>query len=146
MLLRCRFGLVMKGVYLQTLTQAFPVVNVYVSLSRVAEGPVLSWGSRYIFPDALPSTTTDSAAACFSLSLSSGRVSFFFDSSSSLSPRLNGSWSATGSGLAVDRGCHLLALPPLETTLFVESGDARYPTSISSGGPSWKETRRSPRD
>lgn len=28
----------------------------------------------------------------------------------------------------------------------MESGDARYPTSISSGGPSWKDTRRSPPD
>lgn len=29
----------------------------------------------------------------------------------------------------------------LDADRFLGSGEARYPTSISSGGPSWKETR-----
>lgn len=88
------------------------------------------------------SSAIASAAACFNRSLSSVRGSFFFDSSSSLSTRLNGSWSATGLGSTAESGCHLLDLPPPEAGRFVESGDARYGVSISSGGPSWNETLR----
>ena len=51
------------------------------------------------------------AAAFFSLSVSEGLVSLVLLSSSSLSPRLNGSWSS-GSGLGATEvnGCHFL--PP----------------------------------
>ena len=57
------------------------------------------------------SSAIASAAACFSRSLSSGLASFFLLSSSSLSPKLNGSWSVTGLGSTFANGCHLLFFP-----------------------------------
>lgn len=44
--------------------------------------------------------------------------------SSSLSPRLKGSFSAMGLGSTVDSGCHLLALVPPGASLGVFLGDA----------------------
>lgn len=76
-----------------------------------------------------------SAVACLSCSLSGTVVCslVLVSFSSSLSPRLNGSFSATGEGSTVAKGCHLLDLLPLDTL---------RPVSISVGGPSWKETFR----
>lgn len=42
----------------------------------------------------------------------------------------------------MESGCHLLVLPMLEGGRLTGSGEARRPISISSGGPSWNETRR----
>jgi hypothetical protein len=57
-----------------------------------------------------------SAVACFSRSVSSILISLlsFTSRSSSLSPRLKGSFSTIGFGSTGDSGCHLLALavPP----------------------------------
>lgn len=61
-----------------------------------------------------------SAVACFNRSVSSILISLapavlsFISRSSSLSPRLKGSFSTIGFGSTEDRGCHLLALavPP----------------------------------
>lgn len=80
-----------------------------------------------------------SLAIFFSLSVSSTLVSFVLASSSSLSPRLNGSLSSvTGCGTTLVSGCHFPALPPVP-------GDGcrwpcvgvglRYRASISSTGP-----------
>ena len=91
------------------------------------------------FPSEPRSSDIASAVARCNRSASAGLGSFvFFASSSSLSPRLNGSCSATGSGLTACRGCHLLLfLLPGEGTRFDGSGEPL----ISSGSPSWKETR-----
>lgn len=77
--------------------------------------------------------------------------------SSSLSPRLNGSLSATGDGSTVDSGCHLLDLlavlraPALVFALLLAVPLAllalllvlaENESWISSGGPSWKDTLR----
>lgn len=42
----------------------------------------------------------------------------------------------------MERGCHLLDLLPVEEERLFESEPPRYESLISSGGPSWKETRR----
>jgi hypothetical protein len=70
-----------------------------------------------------------------------GFASFSFSFSSSLSPRLKGSFSATGEGSTLASGCHLLGLPPVEMGR-LEVDEASYRLSISVGGPSWKETLR----
>lgn len=85
----------------------------------------------------------------FSTALFSFPFGGSFSFSSSLSPRLNGSFSATGDGSTIDSGCHLLDLPPgaappnatpcLGMLLLVSPVS---PPGISSGGPSWKATRR----
>ena len=80
-----------------------------------------------------------SLAIFFSLSVSSVLISFVLASSSSLSPRLNGSLSSvTGCGATLVSGCHFPVLPPVP-------GDGccwpcvgvglRYRTSTSSTGP-----------
>lgn len=89
-------------------------VNSSATLSFV---PLVSAGSGFAVVSPLLSAGA-SAAAFLSLSASSILISFpptrSFDSfSSSLSPRLNGSLSASpiGLGSTVDKGCHLLCLP-----------------------------------
>lgn len=90
----------------------------------------------------------------FLLPLSSSfNVITFASFSSSLSPRLKGSLSATGLGSTVDNGCHLLVLAPLTGVVLVGAvavvvedgfGEAEYMSLISSGGPSWNDTLRLP--
>lgn len=73
-----------------------------------------------------------SAVACFNLSVSSILISLFpalsfISLSSSLSPRLNGSFSTMGFGSTEDSGCHLLvltALPGAVASLGGSFGDA----------------------
>ena len=59
--------------------------------------------------------------------------------SSSLSPRLKGSLSATGLGSTFDKGSHLLGLPAGEG---FRSGREPGGIPISSGAPSWNDTLR----
>lgn len=88
-----------------------------------------------------------SAAAFLSRSASSVLTSFpptrSLDSfSSSLSPRLKGSLSAspTGLGSTEDNGCHLLDLPGVGAfSPALGLGESRL---ISSGGPPWNDTFR----
>lgn len=83
---------------------------------------------------------TASAVVFGSRSASSALLSFALISlSSSLSPRLKGSFSATGEGSTADRGCHLLALL-LDRGCFVGFDDPEYRSSISSGGPLLNDT------
>lgn len=92
-----------------------------------------------------PVDASFSAAALFSRSESSGFRSCFLASSSSLSPRLNGSLSsASGLGAMEVSGCHFLPLPPL-VLLAVFDPDfdcrsSRYSASTSSTGPDWGAT------
>jgi hypothetical protein len=84
--------------------------NHFVSFRRAAAVasmlPLRSAG--FNSPDEGPSLL---AAAFFSLSVSAGLTSLVLLSSSSLSPRLKGSWSSgSGFGATEVRGCHFL--PP----------------------------------
>lgn len=87
-----------------------PIIRNYFDSSGLV-APLVSWSL-----EEPTSSDTDSIVACLVCSPSEPvacslvLVSF----SSSLSPRLNGSFSATGDGSTVDNGCHLLALPPVE--------------------------------
>lgn len=90
-----------------------PIIRNYFDSSGLV-APLVSWSL-----EEPTSSDTDSIVACLIFSPSEpvacslvlvSLVSF----SSSLSPRLNGSFSATGEGSTVDNGCHLLALPPVE--------------------------------
>ena len=63
----------------------------------------------------------------------------FVSFSSSLSPKLKGSFSPIGDGSTVASGCHLLDLPPVDGPVLVDS-DALFEVGISVGGPSWKDT------
>lgn len=90
-----------------------PTIRNYFDSSGLV-APLVSWSF-----EVPTSSDTDSIVACLICSPSEpvacslvlvSLVSF----SSSLSPRLNGSFSATGEGSTVDNGCHLLALPLVE--------------------------------
>jgi hypothetical protein len=97
-------------------------------------GPAAALLSSLIEP------ATPSAVVFESRSASSALLSFAFVSlSSSLSPRLKGSFSATGEGSTADRGCHLPGLL-LDRGCFVGIEDPEYRSSISSGGPLLNDT------
>ena len=100
--------------------------------------PLLSAG-RSVSPLSFFFAASLSLAIFFSLSVSSTLISFALASSSSLSPRLNGSLSSvTGCGATLVSGCHFPVLPPVP-------GDGcrwpcvgvglRYRASTSSTGP-----------
>lgn len=87
------------------------------------------------------SSAIASAVAFCNRSVSSALGSLVFVSfSSSLSPTLKGSCSATGEGSTVDKGCHLLCLLPADPVRLTGSG-LRLMLRISSA-PSWNETLR----
>lgn len=110
----------------------FPAKSSSISLSFVAILPDLSAGFSLSPPAAWWGGSAE-ALARFSLSVSSALRSFVFASSSSLSPRLNGSLSsASGCGATEVSGCHFLIL-------FAPGDGCRfgwwYSASTSSTGP-----------
>lgn len=117
----------------------FPAKSSSATLSFCPTLPLLSFSAGpgpVDDPASFVSFASVSAAAFFSLSVSSALMSLVFAScSSSLSPRLKGSWSsASGFGATDVRGCHFLVL--------FAPGDGwrggvglRYSASTSSTGP-----------
>jgi hypothetical protein len=82
-------------------------------------------------------------AVFFSLSASSALLSFLISFSSSLSPKLKGSLSAspTGLGSTADNGCHLLCFPA-DASFAGTRGEVRYSSRSSGEGVGLNETFR----
>jgi hypothetical protein len=116
-----------------------PPLSISSAIWSLVPMLTLLFAGHSVWPPSFFFAASLSLAIFFSLSVFSALISFVLASSSSLSPRLNGSRSSvSGYGATLVSGCHFLVLPPVP-------GDGcrwpcvgvglRYRASTSSTGP-----------